>query len=89
MLFGFGVVSIDSNFTLLSRLNLRRCVKFVVILPLGSGYPSFIKPFGKSVRTWRLSQAEGGLVPGNIYFRVSYDVVEQTTSAQPLTATHS
>lgn len=26
-------------------------------------------------------------MPGNIYFRVSYDVVEQTTSAQLLTAT--
>jgi hypothetical protein len=49
MLFGFGVVSIDTNFTFALRLYLRRCVKFVVILPLGSGYPSFSKPFGKSV----------------------------------------
>jgi len=49
MLFGFGVVSIDTNFTFALPLYLRRCLKFVVILPLGSGYPSFSKPFGKSV----------------------------------------
>jgi hypothetical protein len=47
MLFGFGVVSIDTNFTFALRLYLRRCVKFVVILPLGSGYPSFSKFVGK------------------------------------------
>lgn len=40
----------DSNFTfVLPVLYLRRCVKFVVILPLGSGYALFSKPFGKSV----------------------------------------
>ncbi len=40
----------DSKFTfVLPVLYLRRCVKFVVILSLGSGYPSFSKPFGKSV----------------------------------------
>src|SRR5438552_9987285 len=37
MLFGLGVVSMDSNFTfVLPVLYLRRCVKFVVIIPLGA-----------------------------------------------------
>jgi hypothetical protein len=42
---------------LLSRLYLCRWVKFVVILPLGSGYPSFSKPFGKSVNLPNLKRA--------------------------------
>jgi hypothetical protein len=46
MLFGFGVVSMDTNFTFaLPTLPAQVCI---VILPLGSGYPSFSKPFGNN-----------------------------------------
>ena len=43
---------------------LARCVKFFLVLPLGSGYPSLSKPFGKSAYTDILSLAKLRFVRG-------------------------
>ena len=43
---------------------LARCVKVFLVLPLGSGYPSLSKPFGKSAYTDILSLAKLRFVRG-------------------------